>query len=73
LLQELRRLPAWIAIEEGADALWKPALKATPEEWQANAELKMKKAEQTITQADVSTDIANYLRTYGFGSLGDAV
>jgi len=72
LLQELTRLPAWIAIEEGSDALWVPSLKATAAQWKENAALKIKKAEQTYKQADVSTDIANYLETYGFDTLDDA-
>jgi hypothetical protein len=38
---------------------------------QTNAALKIKKAEQIYTQADVSTDIANYLKTCGFDSLDD--
>ena len=73
LVAELRRLPAWIACDEGADARWVPSLKASAEEWKANAGLKMKKAEQTIRQADLSTDIANYLETYGFDTLDDCM
>jgi len=72
-VQELHRLPAWIAVEDGSDARWVPSLKATAQEWRDNAGLKMKKAEQTIRQADLSTDIANYLSTYGFDTLDDAM
>jgi hypothetical protein len=73
LLQELHRLPAWIATEDGSDARWVPSLKATAAEWDANAQLKMKKAEQTIKQADIATDIARYLNTYGYDTLDDAI
>jgi len=69
----LHRLPAWIAVEEGSDARWVPSLRATAHEWRDNAALKMKKAEQTIRQADLSTDIANYLAAYGFDSLDEAM
>ena len=72
LLAELHRLPAWIAIEEGSDAHWVPSLKALVRHWETNAEIKMKKADQTVRQADVSTDIARYLIAYGFSSLDEA-
>src|SRR5262245_33842815 len=73
LISELRRLPAWIAVSEGIDARWVPSLKATAQDWQDNANLKIKKAEQTMKQADLSTDIARYLIMYGFGSLDEAM
>jgi hypothetical protein len=72
LIQDLHRLPAWIAIEEGVDARWVPSLKASPQQWEANAALKEEKAKRTQTHADLSADIARYLKLYDYPSLGDA-
>jgi len=73
LIAELRRLPAWIATAEGPEARWVPALTASVRDWDDNATLKHRKAQQTIKQADLSTDIARYLKLYGYGSLDEAM
>ena len=69
----LGKLPAWIAVEEGPHAIWVNSLKARPEHWMANALLKEKKAQQTIDRANISTDIAHYLRRYNLKSLEDVL
>jgi hypothetical protein len=63
------KIPEWIAIEEGIDALWMFSLKARSEHWGANASLKEKKAAQTIAKANISLDMQRLLITYGFKSL----
>jgi hypothetical protein len=64
------KIPEWIAIDEGGDALWIYALKARPEHWLANARLKDRKAQQTIAKANFSMDIARLLMAHGYSSLG---
>jgi rhodanese-related sulfurtransferase len=71
LRQTLGKIPSWIAIEEGHDALWMFALKASRQHWEANARLKEKKAKQTIDRANVSMDVARFLSAHGFRSLED--
>ena len=73
LVQILKRLPAWIAVSEGREAKWIPALRATPEQWLANYELKQRKSDQTQTRADESREIVDYLIRYGMHSLEDAL
>jgi hypothetical protein len=73
IIEALGKIPAWIAIEEGDSAMWVPALKASPEHWRANAELKEKKSLQTAKKANASVDIARYLAMNGFCSLEDAI
>jgi hypothetical protein len=73
IIEALGKIPAWIAIEEGEGALWIYALRATPDDWRANANIKEKKAQQTTRKANESIDIARYLLMNGFGSLGDAM
>lgn len=63
------KIPEWIAIEDGCDALWMYALKARAEHWGANAALKEKKAAQTIAKANISLDMQRLLTGYGFKSL----
>lgn len=73
ILSQFERIPGWIAIEEGADALWVFSLKARPEHWMANAQMKEKKALQTIERANFSMEVAMYLETHGFKSLEDVL
>jgi hypothetical protein len=73
IIEALGKVPAWIAIEEGEGALWVYALKATPSHWNANADIKEKKAIQTAKRANASIDIARYLTMNGFHSLQDAI
>jgi hypothetical protein len=63
------KIPEWIAIEEGCDALWMFSLKARAEHWGANASLKEKKAAQTIAKANISLDVQRLLTGYGFKTL----
>ncbi len=69
----LKRIPAWIALGEGQNAPWTPSLKASADEWVVNANLKAKKAQQTIKQADHSMEMADYLKRYGMNSLEDGL
>jgi hypothetical protein len=71
LVAILGRVPHWIAIEEGSDALWMHWRKATADHWQANADLKRRKAEQTLNAARYSVEIADYLQAHGIRKLGD--
>lgn len=73
LVQVMPKLPAWIALSEGLHARWVPSLQATAEEWMANARMKQKKAQQTLTCADASADLARYLSEYGLNSLSDVL
>ena len=65
----LRRLPQWLAQGEGKDAEWVYAPSATVANWEANAELKEKKATQTLKAAEDPRYIARYLREHGYNSL----
>lgn len=69
----LRKVPWWIAISEGTDAIWIPSLQATPQHWMQNAALKRKKAHQTEVKADVSAEIARFLMSHKFGCLAEAL
>lgn len=69
ILKEMGRIPEWIALGEGNDARWVPSLKATQENWLANAALKETKAFQTTQQANFSRDIALYLQKNRLRSL----
>ena len=73
IIEALGKVPTWIAIEEGEGAIWMHALKATPDHWHANANIKEKKSLQTAKKANESIDIARYLIMNGFGSLQDAI
>ena len=73
IIEALGKVPAWIAIEEGEGALWVYALKATPANWHANADIKEKKSKETAKKANASVDIARYLAMNGFSSLQDAI
>lgn len=70
--EALGKIPRWIAIEEGPDALWINSLTARCEHWAANALMKEKKAKQTEKRANMSMDIARYLTMGGFNSLKEA-
>ena len=67
------KIPRWIAIEKGKDALWMAALKARPEHWEANGTLKVDIAEATFNKADVSFEARDYLRANGFQSFEEAI
>ena len=69
----VNKVPRWIAIEDGREALWMSTLKARPEHWRANGALKEKKAEQTEAKADVSNEVAMFLALNGFASLEEAM
>jgi hypothetical protein len=73
LVEVMPKLPAWISLDEGVNAVWVPSLKATVAQWQMNSALKHKKAKQTEHQAIVPEDIAEFLRLYGLRSLEDAM
>lgn len=70
LIKLMGRVPRWIAIEEGNDALWMYWRSATYEHWTANAQLKRRKAEQTLASARFSVDLADYMETHGIHTLG---
>jgi hypothetical protein len=69
LVQLMHKLPSWIAVEEGVHARWVPTLKASPEQWEATAMLKLKKAEQTMNAVNTPQSVARYLSEFGFESL----
>lgn len=71
LTEILGKFPRWIAIEEGADAIWVYWLKARQEHWQANAALKHEKSFQTLNAARAITDIAEFMHRHGFTTLGE--
>jgi hypothetical protein len=73
LAEQLLKIPRAIALGEGRDAEWVSSLRATAEQWKTNANLKAKKAQQTIKQADESMDVANYLTKYGMTCLGEGL
>jgi hypothetical protein len=73
LVQVMPRLPAWIAIDEGVNAVWIPSLKATVEQWMANAKLKETKARETMKKANASADMAEFLIQYGINSLAETM
>src|SRR5262245_12791075 len=72
IIAALGKVPRWIAINDGSEAVWVPALQATPIHWMDNSALKEKKAQQTHVKANISTDIARFLMTNDFGSLEEA-
>ena len=72
-LRKLGNVPEWIAITEGKNATWRFALKASIENWLANATMKHKKGAQTIAKGNESLDIAMYLEERGYKSLGDVI
>jgi hypothetical protein len=67
------KVPRWIAIADGADAIWVHTLKARPEHWEANGNMKNKKAVQTQLKADISTEVALFLIDKGFDNLEEAI
>lgn len=71
LVQLMRGLPQYIALGEGPGAKWRYTLDATPEDWQAHADMVRIKAEQTLRAVNKPIDISRYLVMYGFNSLGD--
>src|SRR5262245_38252431 len=73
MAEQLGRLPHSIARGEGRDPRWVGSLHATAEDWEMNANLKAKKAEQTTRQADVSREMADYLRRYDLRCLADSM
>lgn len=73
VIAALGKTPRWLAINEGADATWVPALQASPENWFANAMLKEKKARQTQAKADMSSEIGRFLAVHRFSSLAEAI
>jgi hypothetical protein len=62
---EIDRLPAWICIEDGMGAIHVPAIKATPQQWLANAALKIKKADQARAAGNKSLTIGRFLEQMG--------
>jgi hypothetical protein len=73
IIAALGRVPRWIAIGEGQDATWVPALQAAPDDWLNNASLKERKAAQTQAKANVSLDIARFLAMNRFNNLTEAM
>lgn len=67
------KIPRWIAIEEGPNALWMSTLKARAEHWELNGAMKGRKAAQTQAKADISTEVQMYLETHGFANLEEAI
>jgi hypothetical protein len=73
IVAALGKVPRWIAINDGMDAVWVPSLQATPEHWFENAGLKEKKAMQTQAKANASVDIGRFLHMNKFASLAEAM
>lgn len=73
IIAELGKVSRWISISDGSEAVWVPALQASPVHWMDNAALKEKKARQTQTKANASMDIARFLMTNHFASLEEAL
>lgn len=73
IIAALGKVPRWIAVSDGSEAEWVPALQATPTNWLENSQLKEKKAQQTQAKANVSTDIARFLTMNNFASLEEAI
>jgi hypothetical protein len=73
IIAALGKVPRWIAINDGSEAIWRPSLQASPDDWLLNSELKEKKARQTETKANVSMDIARFLMANKFSSLSEAI
>jgi len=73
MVAALGRTPRWIAVSDGSEALWKFSLQASPEDWMANATLKLKKAQQTRDKASQSEEIALFLRMNKFTCLAEAI
>jgi hypothetical protein len=71
LVQLLRRLPSWITLGDGAYAERVETLGASPQDWEAYANLKLKKAAETMRAADVPQDVARLLAVHGYASLRD--
>jgi hypothetical protein len=71
IIDAFGKLPEWIAIEEGSDAIWMYALKARAEHWKANFEMKQRKGLQTLQRANISQEIELFLERYGFKTLED--
>jgi hypothetical protein len=73
-LKELvKKIPRWIAIQRGPDAIWMSTLKARPEHWRANGELKETIALQTLDKAEISHEVELFLKLNGFANLEDAI
>jgi hypothetical protein len=73
IIAALGKVPRWIAISDGSEAIWVPALQATAVNWMENSALKEKKAQQTQIKANMSTDIARFLMMNNFSSLEEAI
>lgn len=73
MVAALGKTPRWIAISDGSEAIWKFSLQASPEDWMANATLKLKKAQQTRDKASESEEIALFLRMNKFACLAEAI
>lgn len=73
LVQAMKYLPKCIAVGEGPNAVWVDSLRATSEDWRANASLKNKKAEQTFTKAILSNDIARWMEEHEMISLSETI
>jgi hypothetical protein len=73
VIAAIGKTPRWIAITDGAEALWKFSLQGSPEDWLANAALKYKKAQQTRDKARESEEIAMFLRMNRFTCLAEAL
>jgi len=69
----VQKVPRWIAITDGIDAIWMHTLKARAEHWEANGAMKTKKANQTQLKADLSTEVALFLIDKGYDTLEEAI
>src|SRR5215831_1449349 len=68
-----QKVPAWIAVNEGANAIWVHTLKARTEHWEANGGMKGKKANETQLKADLSLEVALFLIDKGYNTLEEAI
>lgn len=65
----VRRLPQWFSTGDGPGAIWVPSPTATIEQIQASRDLRRKKAEQTIDQADFLDQLITFLQAQGCNTL----
>jgi hypothetical protein len=69
----MQKVPRWIAIDEGKDAIWISTLKATSQHWLMNGQMKEKKAIQTEQKANISIEVGLFLDKNGFENLEEAI
>ena len=67
----IRRLPQWFSTGEGPGAMWVPSPVATLEQIRASRDLRHRKADQTIAQAEFLDQLLDYLIAMGCDSLSD--